>query len=182
MLIWMFLLYSEANEAVPLEPLEDNCVADQIAGEARVQRSGQQVYKEICAACHGPAGAGLASTFPPLKGSEWIEDPELIAQIVLRGLAGKLYVQGVRYASAMPSFADQLSDAELAGVVSYVQQSFAVSQVGISKGRVTELRALTAELPSISGQKGLENLVRIPVPTTEKQGGKSWFLGCASAD
>ena len=79
-------------------------VADQIAGEAPVQRSGQQVYKEICAACHGPDGAGLARTFPPLKGSEWIEDPELIAQIVLRGLAGKLYVQGVRYASAMSLF------------------------------------------------------------------------------
>lgn len=182
MLIWMFLLFSETSESVPLEPLEDNCVADQIAGKAQAQRTGQQVYLDICAACHGIDGTGVANIFPPLRQSEWVEDPELIAQIVLRGLAGKIYVQGVRYASAMPSYGDQLSDAELAGVVAYVQQSFSVSQEALPKSRATELRELTAELPSIAGQKGLETLLRVPVSTAENQVRVSWLKGCASAD
>ena len=42
---------------------------------------------------------------------------------MLRGLSGKT-IGGVAYASAMPAFADQLNDEELAAVLSYERTSW----------------------------------------------------------
>ena len=182
MLLWLLLLRSQANDPAALEPLEENCVSDQIAGVAVIHRPGAQVYAEVCAACHGKEGEGVIGIFPPLRSSEWVENPELIAQIVLRGLAGKIYVSGQRYASAMPSFAEQLTDDELAGVVSYVQQSFAVSTEGLTTARATELRALSVNQPSISGQSGLVRLLEPSSADAEQSSPAGWFRGCTAAE
>ncbi len=45
-------------------------------------------------------------------------DPTEHIRTVLRGLTGKT-IDGVAYASAMPAFADQLSDEEVAAVLSH---------------------------------------------------------------
>jgi cytochrome c oxidase cbb3-type subunit 2 len=63
--------------------------------------------------------------FPPLKGSAVVTAPDPTEHIrtVLRGLSGKS-IGGVTYATAMPAFADQLTDEEVAAVLSYERSSW----------------------------------------------------------
>ena len=86
---------------------------------------GEQVYGNKCAACHQLTGQGLPGVFPPLKGSTVVtaSDPTDHIRTVLRGLSGKT-IGGVAYGSAMPAFADQLTDDEIAAVLSYERNSW----------------------------------------------------------
>ena len=86
---------------------------------------GEQVYGNKCSACHQLTGQGLPGVFPPLKGSTVVTaaDPTEHIRTVLRGLAGKA-INGVAYGAAMPAFADQLSDEEIAAVLSYERNSW----------------------------------------------------------
>ena len=86
---------------------------------------GEQVYGNKCAACHQLTGQGLPGVFPPLKGSAAVtsSDPTEHIRTVLRGLTGKT-IGGLTYATAMPAFADQLTDEEVAAVLSYERNSW----------------------------------------------------------
>ena len=86
---------------------------------------GEQVYGNKCAACHQLTGQGLPGVFPPLKDSAVVTAPDPTEHIrtVLRGLSGKT-IGGVTYASAMPAFADQLTDDEVAAVLSHERNSW----------------------------------------------------------
>jgi mono/diheme cytochrome c family protein len=86
---------------------------------------GEQVYGNKCAACHQLTGQGLPGVFPPLKGSAVVTsaDPTEHIRTVLRGLTGKT-IGGVAYAAVMPTFADQLTDEEVAAVLSYERTSW----------------------------------------------------------
>src|SRR5215475_5277809 len=86
---------------------------------------GEQVYGNKCAACHQLTGQGLPGVFPPLKGSAVVtsSDPTEHIRTVLHGLTGKT-IGGVAYATPMPAFADQLTDEEVAAVLSYERASW----------------------------------------------------------
>jgi mono/diheme cytochrome c family protein len=86
---------------------------------------GKQVYENKCAACHQLTGLGLPGVFPPLKDSAVVTaaDPTEHIRTVLRGLSGKT-INGVAYAAAMPAFADQLTDEELAAVLTHERTSW----------------------------------------------------------
>ena len=86
---------------------------------------GEQVYGNKCSACHQLTGQGLPGVFPPLKGSVVVtsSDPTEHIRTVLHGLTGKT-IGGVAYASAMPAFADQLSDEEVAAVLNHERTSW----------------------------------------------------------
>jgi mono/diheme cytochrome c family protein len=86
---------------------------------------GEQVFGNKCAACHQLTGQGLPGVFPPLKGSAVVNsaDPTAHIRTVLRGLSGKT-IDGVTYATPMPAFADQLTDDEVAAVVSSERMSW----------------------------------------------------------
>jgi len=91
-----------------------------VAGAGR-PADGQQVFNANCVACHQTTGKGLPGVFPPLDGSEWVNDDErVLASIVLHGITGDITVAGVAYKGAMPAFA-QLGDAELTAVLSHVR-------------------------------------------------------------
>ena len=63
--------------------------------------------------------------FPPLKGSAVVTatDPTEHIRTVLRGLSGKS-IGGVTYPSPMPAFADQLTNEEVAAVLSHERTSW----------------------------------------------------------
>jgi mono/diheme cytochrome c family protein len=85
---------------------------------------GAQVYASNCESCHGAGGAGIPSTFPPLAGDPVVNGPAgAQIRIVLHGLSGKA-VNGTRYAAQMPSFAAQLSDAQIAAVIDHERTSW----------------------------------------------------------
>lgn len=76
---------------------------------------GQQVYNSTCVACHQAQGQGVPGVFPSLVGSPLITG-ELDAHIdiILNGKAG----------TAMAAFRDQLSDADIAAVVTYERNAW----------------------------------------------------------
>ena len=85
---------------------------------------GKAVFAAQCAACHQATGKGLPGVFPPLDGSEWVQgDTRILANILLHGINGEISVAGVTYSGAMPAF-QQLSDAELAAVASYIRSAW----------------------------------------------------------
>lgn len=80
-----------------------------------LMKQGEQVYGRICAACHQPGGTGLPPTFPALKGSKIATGPiEGHVNIVFNGKTG----------TAMQAFKSQLSDVELASVITYERNAF----------------------------------------------------------
>jgi len=86
---------------------------------------GQQVYGEHCADCHGKDGRGVAGVYPPLDGNPSVIEPSGInatRAVLLGGFAPLTEAHARPY--SMPPFAQQLSDAEVAAVVSYVRHSW----------------------------------------------------------
>jgi mono/diheme cytochrome c family protein len=106
---------------------------------------GASVFSGHCAACHQATGQGLPGAFPPLAGSEFVlGDAERVVRIVLRGLSGPVTVGGLSFNGAMPAWADQLSDAEIAVVLTYVRTSFGNTAPAVTADVVAAQRAATA--------------------------------------
>ena len=106
---------------------------------------GASVFSSRCAACHQATGAGLPGAFPPLAGSEFVlGDAERAVRIVLRGLSGPVTVNGLPFNNAMPAWADQLSDAEIAAVLTYVRASWGNAAPAVTEDAVAAQRAATA--------------------------------------
>lgn len=76
---------------------------------------GEKVYVANCAACHQATGAGIPGTFPALDGSPLVTGPKAAhLERVFNGKAG----------TAMQAFGKQLSDLEIAAVISYERNSW----------------------------------------------------------
>jgi cytochrome c oxidase subunit 2 len=76
---------------------------------------GEQVYQANCAACHQANGMGMAGVFPAISGSPVATGPIAAhIDIVMNGKAG----------TAMAAFAGQLSDADIAAVVTYQRNAW----------------------------------------------------------
>ena len=106
---------------------------------------GASVYSSRCAACHQATGQGLPGAFPPLAGSEFVTgDEERLVRIVLRGLTGPVTVRGQTFNGAMPAWADVLSDAEIAAVLTYVRSAWGNAAEAVAADKVAEERRGTA--------------------------------------
>ena len=75
---------------------------------------GQGVYASACAACHGTDGSG-GGPFPSLRGTPVVtEDMDAHMDIVINGVSG----------TAMQAFGNQLSEADLAAVITYERNAW----------------------------------------------------------
>lgn len=146
--------YGDARTAsafVPPDRVEE-------AGTAGGTVDGKVVYEQVCVACHQGTGLGVAGAFPPLDGSEWVAmDGRIPASIVLHGLMGEIEVKGTVYNGAMPAFGEQLSDEEIAAVVTYVRGAWSNDAPAVTVEEVRAARGL-AEGP-IGGGAGLRALL-----------------------
>lgn len=77
---------------------------------------GKKKYRQMCSACHLSSGLGMSPVYPPLKGSSVVVGHPISRQVelILNGVPG----------SAMQAYADQLTDAEIAAVVTYVRNAW----------------------------------------------------------
>ncbi|KRC04554.1 cytochrome C oxidase Cbb3 [Hydrogenophaga sp. Root209] len=104
---------------------------------------GGQSFAAKCQACHQANGQGLPGVFPPLAGSSWVTgSPDALLQIVLHGLNGPIEVAGNTFNGSMPAFGEQMSDAELAAVASFIRSEWGNAaaevtseDVGSARGR-----------------------------------------------
>jgi len=106
---------------------------------------GKRVFTQICSACHQGNGMGLPGAFPPLAMSDYLNSsPKRAIGIVLHGLHGKITVNNTGYESQMPVFGGQLSDEEIAGVLTYVLNSFGNQGGTVTAAEVKAERAKAA--------------------------------------
>jgi mono/diheme cytochrome c family protein len=127
-----------ARTLAPEEPSPFNA-------KALVQQ-GEKVYtQQHCADCHGKDGNGIAGIYPPLNGNSSVTEPSGInaTRAVLLGGFAPLTAANPRPYS-MPPFAQQLNDADVAAVVSYIRGSWTnrapvVLERDVSKYRQTPI-------------------------------------------
>jgi len=82
---------------------------------AEMMTRGEQVHLANCAACHQANGAGIPGAFPAINGSKVASGPiEDHVRLVMNGRPG----------TAMAAFADQLSDADIAAVITYQRNAW----------------------------------------------------------
>jgi len=96
----------------------------------------------VCGACHGQNGEG-GPAGPPLAQSEWVTGPvSNLVIIQLRGLKGPITVNGVLYdqfAAGMTPMAYQ-TDEQIAGVLTYIRNSFGNKASAVKPEQVAALR------------------------------------------
>jgi len=81
-----------------------------------LKSEGEKVYTKTCVACHQANGQGMPPTFPSLAGGKIATGP----------IAGHIdiVVNGSKKNPAMVAWKNQLSDVEIAGVITYERNSF----------------------------------------------------------
>lgn len=108
---------------------------------AEKEHPGKAVYTEYCLVCHQSDGSGVPGMHPPLGPGSWVgKDPKELIAMMMKGLSGKVEVNGEIYNSFMPSQA-QLTDQELADVLSYVRSSFGNSFDSVNVELVKKVRS-----------------------------------------
>lgn len=113
--------------------------------ESTAKLSGMKTFAAKCAACHGANGAGQAPWIPPLAGATSSMVPLASASainVTLNGSA-RVVAAGVPDAFRMPAFRDQLSDQEIADVLTYVRGSWGNRGGGVKPDAVKALREET---------------------------------------
>jgi nitrite reductase (NO-forming) len=110
--------------------------------------AGQTMFAGTCSACHQPSGQGLAPTFPPLAGSDWIKaNGKLkVVEAVLNGLQGEVSVNGTKYNSVMPPWS-HMNDDDIANIVTYVLNAWGNDGGVVSTAEVARVRATTVRPP-----------------------------------
>lgn len=101
---------------------------DQYTGEgvpAELVEAGRPIYEERCEKCHGASGRGGIFSGPPLVGSVIVQstNPLSLFNVILHGPEMPEEVSFGQW-ETMPSYADILSDAEIAAVSNYIRGSW----------------------------------------------------------
>jgi mono/diheme cytochrome c family protein len=86
--------------------------------------AGAATFKDNCAVCHGPAGAGIPALAPPLTANPAryaanAEGRRQLALTVLYGMFGDIVVEDKHYNFQMPEFS-RFDDASLAATLNFV--------------------------------------------------------------
>lgn len=77
---------------------------------------GKEVFTTTCVACHQANGQGIPGTFPALNGD---------TKFVLAPMKGQILTElNGHPGTAMPAFRDQLSDTQLAAVITYTRNAW----------------------------------------------------------
>jgi mono/diheme cytochrome c family protein len=87
--------------------------------------NGATLYTTNCSSCHGAVGKGVPSAFPPLAGNPHVTGAaKSVIHTVKYGLTGSITVNGGTYNGTMPPWGAQLSNADIAAVITYIRSSW----------------------------------------------------------
>ena len=103
--------------------------------ERRLYEAGRITF-QVCASCHQEGGTGRPNVAPSLVDSHWVvADPELAIRIVLNGKEGTIGFPG-----AMPPIGGSYSDEQIAGVVTYIRNSWGLHAGAVDPATVAKVR------------------------------------------
>ena len=99
----------------------EKLLTEKVWTKAELVERGGGVYLKNCVACHQTNGQGLPPVFPALVGSEIVMgDKARNIEILMEGVQG----------AAMQSFANQLSEVDMASVITYTRESWSNGKDG----------------------------------------------------
>jgi mono/diheme cytochrome c family protein len=143
-------VYSPYSSAEQLEAYQPK------AGAAAALARGKKNYETVCGSCHGPDGMGKPNQAPPLAGSEWVvtKGVNRLAHIPLAGLTGPIQVQGKDWNLSMAPMGAALSNEDLAGVLTYIRNSWGNKTGEVTADDVNVVRAALGGSPKpMSGEQ-----------------------------
>ena len=145
--------FSELDEAQSVDPIE------------ALRKKGAATFAKYCAICHQPTGLGLPGQFPPLAGSDWVneKDPIRLMTLVMNGLQGPVMVSGQPFNnSGMLAWKTQLNDEEVAAVLTFIRGNKAW---GNNAGPVTpeQTKAVREKTASHDANFTADELLKIPL-------------------
>jgi mono/diheme cytochrome c family protein len=85
---------------------------------------GKLVYQQVCLTCHQADGGGVPNMNPPLIKSAWASgDKKRLINVILKGFAEKVAINGNYYNNNMPAQIS-LTDQQVADVLTYIRTNF----------------------------------------------------------
>ncbi len=116
--------------AAPIAPLTPE--------EQQRFNTGQDVYRNICQACHQPDGRGQDRVAPSLVGSPLaLASPDIPARILMNGKEGPI--------GLMPPVGFTLSDEQIAGVLTYIRREWGQDGTPVDVATVKQVREMTKD-------------------------------------
>lgn len=115
--------------------------------EGNLFKHGAEIYAREghCGTCHQSNGGGLPDAgFPPISGTKWaVGSSERLIKLTLNGLMGPIEVKGRSYPGYVPmtAFGSLLNDKDVAGVLTYVRNSFGNKASAVTPDQVKKVRA-----------------------------------------
>jgi mono/diheme cytochrome c family protein len=102
---------------------------------------GAKVYQTNCSSCHQAQGQGVPGTFPPLAGNAMVTgDATAVIHAVKYGLNGKVTVGTTDYNGMMPAWGQQLTNADIASVITYVRSSWGNKGSAVTEADVAAVK------------------------------------------
>lgn len=136
-------LASLPASVVQQAPVPDDSTAQALL-EGTDATPGAAVYAGQCQSCHKETGAAAPPFLPALVGNPTVldNDPASLINIVLNGSA-PLVVKGSPSPYRMPQYRAQLTNQQIADVVTFIRNGWGNSAPAVSVGEVAALRKST---------------------------------------
>ncbi len=101
----------------------------------------RRTYFDLCAGCHGRDGEGVPNVTPNLRGnsSPREADPHNLIVAILDGLPVH-ELPGIARMQDMPGFADELDDAQIAALATWLRQRYGGQDSAVQASAVRDLR------------------------------------------
>jgi cbb3-type cytochrome c oxidase subunit III len=102
---------------------------------------GKALYSANCTSCHQANGQGLPGTFPPLAKNPYVTgDASKVIHTVKDGLNGSIKVNGKTYNGQMPAWKSQLSNADIAAVITYIRSAWGNKASAVTEAQVAKVK------------------------------------------
>ncbi|GAC1302881.1 MAG: hypothetical protein NVSMB24_08130 [Mucilaginibacter sp.] len=113
-----------------------SCQSDAEVEFQRYYSNGGAIYQARCQNCHGAHGEGLQALIPPLNDTTYIKtNKSALACFIRNGMKGQVTISSRHFEGEMP--ASELAPVELAGVLTYISNSFG-NKSGLVKSEQVE--------------------------------------------
>ncbi|MDQ2866614.1 MAG: cytochrome b N-terminal domain-containing protein [Candidatus Eremiobacteraeota bacterium] len=111
------------GEAATTQNAGTGPVAGAAAGAPAENSNGAKVFATNCSTCHAAAGTGQAGVAPPLANNPMVTgDPKAVIAVLENGLHGQS-IMGQSYGAQMPAWKGNLSNKDIADVITYIRGS-----------------------------------------------------------
>jgi len=128
---------ASGQSPVPAAPSTSSPTSSAVSA---TQSDGQVLYGKHCLTCHQADGYGVPNLQPAIVGGTWVGgDSRALALFVLTGGFDSASRKDGENHNVMPAFA-RLTDAEIAGILTFIRRKFGMGASPVSEADVAEAR------------------------------------------